>query len=169
MATLAYFDLTKNNVATADPDNPLFSIATGEQSSNGIELDVVGKILPGWNVTASYSYIDAEISEDNTISVGNKLPGVPEHSASLWTNYEIQQGSLEGLGLDLGFNFIGDRQEDLDNSFELDSYFLTNAGIFYQRDNWRTALNFKIFSMSIILQGLLSTELEACSQANRLP
>ncbi|VEP17334.1 membrane hypothetical protein [Hyella patelloides LEGE 07179] len=151
LATLAYFDITKNNVATADPDNPLFSVATGEQNSNGIELDIIGKILPGLNITASYSYIDAEVTEDNTIPVGNKLPGVPEHSASLWTNYEIQRGDLQGLGFGMGFNFIGSRQGDLDNSFELDSYFLTNAGIYYQRDNWRTALNFKnIFDINYI-------------------
>jgi iron complex outermembrane recepter protein len=31
----------------------------------------------------------------------------------------------------------------LPNSFEVDSFFLTNAAIFYRRDNWRFALNFK--------------------------
>ncbi|MEM1256676.1 MAG: TonB-dependent siderophore receptor, partial [Cyanobacteria bacterium P01_H01_bin.21] len=46
-ANLAFFELTKENVATTDPDNIFFSVATGEQRSRGIELDIAGEILPG--------------------------------------------------------------------------------------------------------------------------
>ena len=143
LATLAYFDITKQNVATGDPNNPFFSVATGEQQSQGVELDLTGEILPGWNVIASYAYTDAEVTEDNTVPVGNRLFNVPEHSASLWSTYEIQSGDLAGLGFGLGFNFVGEREGDLDNSFELDSYFLTNAAISYRRDRWRAALNIR--------------------------
>ncbi|ERN43017.1 TonB-dependent siderophore receptor [Rubidibacter lacunae KORDI 51-2] len=141
LATLAYFNLTRQNVATADPTDPRFSVATGEQQSQGVELNVIGEILPGWNVIGSYAYIDAEITEDNQFDVGNRLPGVPEHSASLWTTYEIQTGDLAGLAFSLGFNWVGDRTGDLNNSFDLDSYFLTNAAISYKRENWRIGLN----------------------------
>mgnify|MGYP003546441029 FL=1 len=141
--TLAYFNITKQNVATEDPNDPFSFIATGEQQSQGIELDVTGEILPGWKAIASYAYIDAEVTEDNLIEVGNRLNNAPENSASLWTTYEIQQGDLQGLGLGVGFNFVGERQGDLDNSFKLDSYFLTNAALFYERNNWRVGLNFK--------------------------
>ncbi|NEQ98509.1 MAG: TonB-dependent siderophore receptor [Cyanothece sp. SIO2G6] len=152
LATLAYFNLTKQNVATADPDDPRFSVATGEQDSQGIELDIVGEILPGWDIIASYSYIDAEIAEDNRFDVGNRLAGVAEHSASLWTTYEIAAGDLDGLGFGLGFNWVGDRQGDLANSFELDSYFLTNAAVFYERQDWRLAVNFQnIFNVDYIV------------------
>lgn len=142
-ATLVYFDVTRRNVASEDPNNPFFFIATGKQRSRGVELDVIGEILPGWNVLASYAYIDADISEDNIFPVGNRLPSAPAHSANLWTTYEIQQGTLQGLGFGLGFNFVDERAGDLANSFELDSYFLTNAAIFYRRDKWRFALNFR--------------------------
>jgi iron complex outermembrane recepter protein len=113
---------------------------------------VTGEILPGWNVFASYAYIDAEVTEDTIVeNIGNKLAGVSEHSASLWTSYEFQQGSLKGLGVGAGFNFVGERQGDLDNSFAVDSYFLTNAGIFYRRDNWQARLNFSnLFDVEFI-------------------
>lgn len=153
-ATLAYFDITKQNVASEDPNDPFFFVATGEQQSQGIELDVVGEILPGWNIIASYAYIDAEVTEDNVIEVGNRLPNAPKHSASLWTTYEIQKGNLQGLGFGLGFNFVDDRQGDLDNSFEFDDYFLTNAAVFYQRNNWRAALNFRnLFDVDYLAGG----------------
>lgn len=150
-ATLAYFNLTKQNVATADPSDPRFAVATGEQQSQGVELDVIGELLPGWNLIASYSFIDAEITEDNQFEPGNQLPGVAEHSVSLWTTYEIQSGDLSGLGLGLGFNWVGDRQGDLANSFELDSYLLTNAAIFYERNRLRLSLNLQnLFDVDFI-------------------
>ncbi|NET39494.1 MAG: TonB-dependent siderophore receptor [Cyanothece sp. SIO1E1] len=140
-ASLAYFDITRQNVATADPLDPFASVATGEQRSRGIELDVTGEILPGWNILASYAYIDAEVTEDNVIPVGNRVFNAPKNSASLWTTYEIQRGDLAGLGVGVGFNFVGERVGDLANSFKVDSFFLTNAAIFYQHDDWRFALN----------------------------
>lgn len=139
-------------MATADPIDPFSSVATGEQQSQGIEFDLSGEIMSGWNLIASYAYIDAEVSEDNDQTiVGNRLFNTPEHSASLWTTYEIQQGSLQGLGFGGGFNFVGEREGDLANSFTVDSYFLTNAAIFYHRNDWRFALNFKnIFDVDYI-------------------
>ncbi|MEG4229938.1 TonB-dependent receptor [Microcoleus sp. N9_B2] len=152
LATLAYFDIKKQNVAVTDPNNSLFSIASGEQRSRGIELDVSGQILPGWNVIAAYAYTDAEVTADTDRDlVGNRLFNVPEHSASLWTTYQIQSGDLQGLGFGVGFNFVGERQGDLSNSFEVDSYFLPNAAVFYQRDNWRAAINIKnLFNVNYI-------------------
>lgn len=141
--TLAAFDLKKQNVVTEDPSDRNFSIQTGEQTSRGIELDILGEILPGWNIIASAAYIDAFISEDNTLEVGNRLDNVAEFSSSLWTTYEIQNGDLQGLGFGLGLLYIGDRQGDLANSFVLPSYLRTDAAIYYRRNNWRAALNIK--------------------------
>ncbi|MBD3883990.1 TonB-dependent siderophore receptor [Phormidium tenue FACHB-886] len=153
LVTLAYFDITKQNVATQDPNFPGLnvSVATGEQQSQGIEFDVVGEILPGWDIIASYAYTDAEVTEDNTISIGNRLAGIPRHNASLWTTYQIQDGNLQGLGFGIGFQYIGERQGDLANTFETDDYFLTNAAVFYERDDWRLALNFRnLFDINYI-------------------
>ena len=140
---LALFNITKQNVANPDPNNPRFFIATGELRSRGVELDIAGEILPGWNIIANYAYTDADITEDNTGIEDNRLFGVPENNFNLWTTYDIQAGSLEGLGVGLGFNYVDERFGDNDNSFKLDSYFLTNAAVSYERDNWRAALNIR--------------------------
>ena len=142
-ANLAAFDITKSNVLTADLDNPGFSIQVGEQGSQGIELDVIGEILPGWNIIATYAYTDARVTEDNRVPIGNRLPGSAQHTASLWTTYQIQNGGLEGFGGGLGFFFVGDRAGDSLNTFELPSYFRTDATMFYERDQWRAALNIR--------------------------
>jgi iron complex outermembrane recepter protein len=142
-ATLAAYQLTRSNITTPDPNDPNFSIQVGEQRSRGIELDITGKILPGWNVTASYAYTDAEITEDNAFAEGNRLTNVPEHQASLWTTYEIQGGNLKGLGFGLGLFYVGERQGDLDNSFSLSDYLRTDFSLFYRRDRFKVALNFR--------------------------
>lgn len=145
--TLAFYELTRSGVLTSDnrPGVPpgQFSIQTGEQRSRGIELSVQGEIMPGWNITTGYAYTDAKITQDNTLTVGNRLNGVPENAVNLWTSYEIQQGDLQGLGFGLGLFYVGGRQVDLDNSVELPSYLRTDAAIFYRRDRFRTALNFR--------------------------
>ncbi|MEM9153008.1 MAG: TonB-dependent receptor, partial [Cyanobacteria bacterium P01_F01_bin.3] len=119
------------------------SIATGEQRSQGVELDVIGEILPGWNIVANYAYTDTEITEDNSDNEGNRIYGVPEHNFNLWTTYEIQAGDLEGLSFGLGLNYISDRPGDNASTFTLDDYFLTNGVISYKKDNWRAAVNFR--------------------------
>ena len=145
VAHLALFNLTKQNVAAPDPDFPGldFSIASGERRSRGVELDISGELLPGWNLIANYAYLDTKITEDNTGLKGNRFFGAPEHSANLWATYKIQSSDLQGLSFGIGFNFVGELFGDDANSFKLDSYFLTNAAIAYQREDWRAALNFR--------------------------
>lgn len=143
-ATLAYFDISKQNVRLTDPTNPLFSITSGEQNSRGIEFDITGEPAPGLKLVASYAYTDAKTSAnlDPTL-IGKKLFGVPEHAASFWASYELQQGQIKGLGFGAGLNFKGDREGDLANTFRLGSYLTADAAIFYKKDDWRFALNFK--------------------------
>ncbi|MGD1937825.1 MAG: TonB-dependent siderophore receptor [Cyanophyceae cyanobacterium] len=155
VANLAVFDIEKRNIALTDSLNPGFLIGAGSQSSFGVELDLIGEILPGWNVVANYAYIDAEIIEGEEGTEGNRAANIPEHSFNIWTSYALPSGSLEGLSFGLGGNFVGERFGDVDNSFELDSYFLTNAAIAYKRDNWRAAVNFRnLFDVDYIEGGI---------------
>ncbi|MEH2178690.1 TonB-dependent receptor [Nostoc sp.] len=154
IANLAAYEITKSNVSAIDPDNPDFVISVGEQRSRGIELDVAGEILPGWNIIGSYAYTDANVTEDSDVEgnlKGNILTNVPFNAASLWTTYELQTGNLKGLGFGLGIFYVGERQGDLGNSFKLPSYVRTDASIFYRRDNWKLGLNFNnLFNVDYI-------------------
>jgi iron complex outermembrane recepter protein len=145
-STLAFYNTTRKNVLTDDVDNPGFSVQVGEQRSRGIEFDIAGEILPGWKVIASYANTNAEITKDNTLTVGNQLNNVPRNSASLWTTYTLQTGSLKGFGFGFGAFFVGDRAGDLENSFVLPSYTRLDAALYYQKENFRVGLNFKNLS-----------------------
>ncbi|MBW4549888.1 MAG: TonB-dependent siderophore receptor [Aphanocapsa sp. GSE-SYN-MK-11-07L] len=147
--TLAAYHLTKTNVLTPDPDPILaqqgFSVQVGEQRSRGIELDMAGEILPGWKIIASYALTDAQVTADNSIpsTVGNRLTGVPQNQASLWTTYEIQRGDLRGLGIGLGLFYVGQRQGNLANSFQIGDYLRTDAAIYYRRGGFNAAVNIR--------------------------
>ncbi len=140
-ATLALFDIRRQNVTNPDPNDRTRSIQTGEVASRGIELGLGGEISPGWNLTANYTALNAFVSRDTRDTVGNQLANVPNNQFSLWSSYEIQEGSLQGLGAGLGLFYLDQRPGDLDNSFTLPSYFRTDAALFYQRDSWQAQLN----------------------------
>ncbi|MDH6106644.1 TonB-dependent siderophore receptor [Anabaenopsis tanganyikae CS-531] len=140
-ATLAAYDIIKSNMATTDPANPDFSIPIGKQRSQGVELNVGGEISPGWNVIASYSYVDAKYTEFNDGYAGNRPVNIPFNTASLWTTYQLQRGNLQGLGFGLGLFYIGDRQGNDENTYVIPGYLRTDAAIYYQRDNWRSGVN----------------------------
>lgn len=143
IANLAAYNITKQNVAAPDPSDSSFAVAVGEIRSRGIELDVAGEILPGWNLITSYAYTDAEVTEASFFAEGNRPDNVAEHSGSIWTTYEIQQGNLQGLGFGLGLFVVGDRPGDFENTYTLPGYVRADAAIYYRRDNWRAALNFQ--------------------------
>ncbi len=114
-ANLAYYDLTKTNVAVGDPLHLApdcgdgCSIALGEVRSRGPELDITGEILPGWNVIATWANTDIIVAKGNTndepvaspngtsYKPGSRLPNVPRNTGSLWSTYEVQDGDYKGL------------------------------------------------------------------------
>ena len=61
----------------------------------------------------------------------------------MWTTYRIQQGDLKGLGFGLGFYYVGETAGNLANTFDVPDFFRTDAAIFYERERFRTALNFR--------------------------
>jgi iron complex outermembrane receptor protein len=162
--TLAAYNLTRTNVLTPDPDAELarqgFSVQVGEQRSRGIELDVTGEILPGWNIIAAYALTDTEVTKDNSIPsiVGNRFQGIPQHQASLWTTYTVQKGDLQGLGFGLGLFYVGERQADLENSFQLGDYLRTDAAIYYRRNGFNAAINVRnLFDIDYVSSGSSGT------------
>lgn len=131
-ATLAYFDLTKQNVPVFDPLNPLVPKAAGEAESRGLEFDVSGEILPGWRIIGAYSYLPfAKITNDVDATggpgnTGKRLVLDPRNFGSLWNTYEFQSSGLQGLKLGAGVTAVGQRQGDTANTYQLPGYATVN-------------------------------------------
>lgn len=155
-ATLAFFDITKTNVAGTDPNNPDFPLPIGAVKSQGVELDIAGEISPGWNVIASYAYTDARVTQgDDFALTGSRLLNSPRNTASLWTSYQLQTGQFKGLGAGIGVFYVGDRSGDSTNTYFLPGYLRTDVSIFYRKENWSFSLSAKnLFGVRYIKSGL---------------
>jgi iron complex outermembrane recepter protein len=128
-------------VLVTDPDDPNFSIQTGEQKSRGIEFNLVGEPIKGWKTTLSYAYTEAFVSQDTVIPVGDTLGGVPAHQFGFWNSYEFSSGALKGFGVGLGLYYSSQAEAALPNTVVLPSYFRADASVFYKHDNWELQLS----------------------------
>lgn len=128
--TLAVFDITQKNVVVTNPANSQQKVQTGEITSKGFEVSG-SHMLSDWvDIAASYSYIDAEITEDefNPDVVGNTPAQTAKHKATLWADYY----ATDKLTLNAGVRYENGMQLDKQNSDELPSVTLVDIGGSYQ-------------------------------------
>ena len=128
--TGAVYQLTKTHNLMADPNNALNQVPAGEVRSRGVELEAKAAVTPSVNVTASYTYTDAEYTKDTTMK-GNTPAQVPKHMASLWGDYTFNSGPLSGLTLGTGGRLIGSSYGDPANSFKVGSAAVMDAVVKY--------------------------------------
>jgi catecholate siderophore receptor len=128
----AVFRTYKNNARTTDPVLGI-QVTEGKQRVQGFELEVVGQILRGWNVFLGYAYLDSRVLDSldiqNGVPVeGKRLANVPEHSASLWTTYDItNQWQVGG-----GAVFVDKRYANTDNLDVVPSYVRGDVTVAYR-------------------------------------
>ena len=128
--TLAVFDITQKNVVVTNPANSQQKVQTGEITSKGFEVSG-SHMLSDWvDIAASYSYTDAEITEDefNPDVVGNTPAQTAKHKATLWADYY----ATDKLTLNAGVRYEDGMQLDKQNSDELPSVTLVDIGGSYQ-------------------------------------
>ena len=169
-ATLAWFHLTRENLVTPSPDPALalqgFSVQTGEQRSQGIELDITAQLSPGWNIITGYAYTDAEVTKDNDTSlVAKRLANVPYNKFTLWSTYHIQDGPLKGFGVGGGlFAYTSRNASIFGDQTEMPGYIRADAALYYNHDlqkgNWVGA---KSAHISLNLRNLLDQRYVATS------
>ncbi len=73
-------------------------VADGSQTANGVEAELTGEILPGWNLTMNYAYTDAYIENPKYTFAVNPA-NVPKHKGAAFSSFEFLQGPLKGLRL----------------------------------------------------------------------
>lgn len=118
----AVFRTYKNNARTTDPALGV-QVTDGKQRVQGFELEVVGRVLTGWNIWLSYAYLDSRILKSmdivNGVAIeGRRLGNVPESSASLWTTYDFNEQWQVGGGA----AFVDRRFSNTDNQNVVPGY-----------------------------------------------
>ena len=132
-STLAAFDIELSNVLTPDPADPFFRVPTGEQRSRGIEFINTWQPAENFTLLASYTYTDAEVTEDNVIESGTPLANVPKHSGRLWARYAQALGGEWIGGLTGGWTSNSSAFIGIGNDLEIPGYDIFEFGAFLRR------------------------------------
>lgn len=142
LLTAALYNLTQQNVQTADPLNALNTVQTGEVRSRGLELEAMGEILPRLNAIATYTYAEPEVTKSTVAAQIGKRPAVqPNHMASFWLDYSHPVTETVTAGFGAGVRYTGNTAGDATNSFTVPAFALLDLQARVEYKNWRVQLN----------------------------
>ena len=125
--TVAIFNQTRDNVATPDPANFLYSIQTGQQRARGAETDLTWEPVHAFSLLANYAYTQATVTKDDAIPVGDFLPRVPRNSGRVAGRYRIQNGPARGLAFGAGVYAFTRREITLPDTLTVPGYAAVDA------------------------------------------
>lgn len=142
MLTASVFHLVKQNWTVTGPAPTFIQSQIGEVTSTGIELEGKMQLTADWKATAAFTYMDLEITnhEDKSL-IGNSPYLVPAVTASVWLDYTIPEGALEGVSLAGGLRYQGKSWADYANTKEVPDVVLADAALRYEKNGWGAALN----------------------------
>lgn len=148
---LSLFHLERTNIKSTDPTDTTRLIPVGEQRTDGLELSVSGRPAHGWDITAGYAFLDAEITNSpSTIGVpisatganvqvaleGNAPSLTPRHSANMWVTRRFDNG----FGLGGGVVFMGEQYASPSNVVKLPGYARADFTAFYETKKYEVRL-----------------------------
>lgn len=136
VVTASVFQITKDKNLTADPRNANFSTMGGEIRSRGFELEAKAALTANIDMTAAYSYTDAEYTEDTNFQ-GKRPAEIPRNMASLWMDYTFHETALSGLTMGAGVRYVGNTSsfyttaDKVNQTFNVPSYTVADATVKY--------------------------------------
>lgn len=101
------FQIVRNNVLSADPLNPGFSLQTGRQRVSGLEVEGNWDAGNGVSVQAGYVHFASRVVTSTNGDEGNPVADVPANQANIFVAWSPAR--LPGLSLRAGANYVGPR------------------------------------------------------------
>ena len=110
---LTYFNIMNKNLAyqlydEADAATGLYAKA-GDLRRQGIEAELLGRLLPNLEVILGYSYLKAEYRNSPAYHEGSAPINTPSNTANAWVYYTFNRGALNGLSMGIGTYYVGKR------------------------------------------------------------
>lgn len=142
--SVAYFDLTRDNFLTTDPAT-FADVQRGQAHSDGVELEGVASLGNGLDITANYTFLDAEVTKSSfAAEIGEPLEYAPKHKATVWADYTVPAGMAKGWGLGGGARYIGTSYGSsfgARNDIKIPDVVLFDAAVHYDLKPFRFAVN----------------------------
>lgn len=112
---LTFFDIKSDNLSyeilNGNNGTGTYALA-GELKRRGMEVELIGKILPNLQIMTGWAYVDAQYQDSPSFVNGSAPINTPKHSANGWLNYKFNQGILDGLDIGAGIYYVGIRPVD---------------------------------------------------------
>ncbi|HEX7381592.1 MAG TPA: TonB-dependent siderophore receptor [Nevskiaceae bacterium] len=140
--TAAVFQLDLQNVPAPAPDGSGNTVLTGAQRMRGVELTAIGHVTPKLDVSATYTWMTAEITKaTSSAAAGTQVPLVPRNQFSVWSSYAL----TEHWGFGGGLRGQSRSFASLTNAVALPGYVTADAMAYWQSGtragDWRVQLN----------------------------
>jgi catecholate siderophore receptor len=150
---ISLFRLERTDIKSTDPATNTI-IPVGEQRTDGLELSVSGRPAHGWDITAGYAFLDAEITDSPSnqgvrisptgtagtavqIPLEGNIPSLtPRHSANLWVTRRFDNG----FGLGGGVVLMGEQYASPSNVVKLPGYARADMTAFYETKKYEVRL-----------------------------
>jgi iron complex outermembrane receptor protein len=146
----AVYQLREKNRKTTDPANPLNSLQIGEVKIKGLEAELKASLARNWDWVVSYAYTDAIISRSNGGDQGQRVAGVPRHTASTWLMHRFAAAGRGGWTVGGGLRYT-DRMWSGTSAISTPSNLLADAMVAYDAGNWRMALNINNLTDKVVI------------------
>lgn len=162
MFNAAVYEIQEKNRLASGP-NPLYSVQNGENRIRGFEVEYIGSVTPDLDIIASYSYIDAKITQGDF--AGSQVESVPQNYASLWAKHKLTLWGVSGFSIAGGVRYIGESWStgispvtNQVTTVTTPDHTLFDAMFAYEDKNWRfqvtgTNLADKIYFASCLSRG----------------
>ncbi|MDE1145048.1 MAG: TonB-dependent siderophore receptor [Azospirillaceae bacterium] len=139
--TVSAFNIEQTNVLTPSAV-PGFNVQQGEVRSRGLEFEARGNITKNLELIGALTLLDTAVTETTVATTLGKRPqAVPDYYGSVWANYNIDSGLLDGLSLGGGVRFVGSSYADDANTIKADGYVLVDAAVRYDLRKFSPSLN----------------------------
>ena len=133
--TAAIFEIEQSSPQVDDNDASAFVVV--DSTIQGVELQVQGQVMPGWNVSAGYSFLDGE-QVNQAGPTGLRPRELPENMFSIWNQIEV----TDRFGIGLGLTHQDESFINNGNSAVLPAYTRIDASAYYDlSDNFRVQVN----------------------------
>ncbi|MCT2563047.1 TonB-dependent siderophore receptor [Chryseobacterium herbae] len=112
---VTFFDINTDNLSyelLKDGNSTGIYAMAGELRRKGMEIELIGKILPNLQVMTGWAYVDAQYKDSPSFVNGSAPINTPKHSANAWLNYKFSEGALTGLDVGAGIYYVGTRPVD---------------------------------------------------------
>lgn len=145
---ISYYHIQVDDIMrqVTDANGKLGINQDGTLRSRGFEADLTANPIAGWHIIVGYGYNDSKFIKGDSKKINKKPEGVPYNVANFWTSYRFSSGMLHGIGIGVGGNYSDTFYGNDDNTIKMDSYFIANASIFYEKNKLRIGIKANNFT-----------------------